>query len=160
MYDQPCETAAWTYDRCDATGVQWLRDFLLREMPEPGHRRWTDDVPCPFRQLGGGTRPAALLVNRDDAIGYHVDVTTGFPAENVMVMLAHKLTGGEVVLPTLDGHVDVTTGFRAHNGRAFAFQDGWFLAFDGQSLPHGVAPFELGPGGYRISAVYHFPLED
>ncbi len=88
--------------------------------------------------------PRALLAHRDNALRYHQDTRQPYPCANLTLVFAHGCTGGELLFPA--------------RGLAFACQDAWALAFDGQEL-HGVAPLRLAKGGYRMAVTFYCPSE-
>lgn len=89
--------------------------------------------------------PRALLAHRDNPLRYHRDLTMPYSCTNLTVFFAWGLTGGEIVFP--------------ERGLAFACNDGWALAFDGQEL-HGVAPMRLAKDGLRLSVSFFCPTGD
>ena len=142
--------------------VDAARTDLLDVMPpsrRPTHRRFELTDTGAVARLGHHCAtalrlqpPREVLVNRDDPLPYHFDVTGPGEVVNVMVVFRDGIEGGECVLP--------------ERGLAFACDDGWALAFDGEAIMHGVAPFTVTASPvadalamqsvpYRISCVYY-----
>lgn len=81
------------------------------------------------------------IINKDNHLAYHYDSGNFKDVASNMVSFKRNCKGGELLLP------EFNTGLGCG--------DGYLSIFDGQSLFHGVAPFEIGYGGYRYTTVYH-----
>lgn len=94
--------------------------------------------------IGDGRRNYTVLgaiAHRDVPLGYHRDKRA--PAGTVLnatTMFSRGCTGGELVL--------------AEKDVAFAARHLRLVVFDGSTL-HGVAPFTLDDGGYRLSLTFY-----
>lgn len=81
------------------------------------------------------------IINENNALAYHFDSGNFRGCWSGMIVLPHRITGGELVLPQ----------FRV----AFRFKTPSVFFFDGQSILHGVMPIQRPSMGYRYSLVYY-----
>lgn len=81
------------------------------------------------------------IVNRDGDLPYHNDKTNFKDVWSGMLGFKQGVTGGYLSVPEYDLAVEVA--------------DQSLTLFDGQDLLHGVTPFAIAPGGYRLTAVYY-----
>lgn len=85
------------------------------------------------------------IVNENNALAYHYDSGNFRDCWSGMIVLPHRITGGELVLPS----------YRV----AFRFSKPAAFFFDGQSLLHGVTTIQRPKMGYRYSLVYYSLLK-
>lgn len=85
------------------------------------------------------------IINENNALAYHFDSGNFRNCWSGMIVLPHRITGGELVLPQ----------FRV----AFRFNEPSVFFFDGQSILHGVMPIRRPSMGYRYSLVYYSLLQ-
>lgn len=81
------------------------------------------------------------IINHNNQLPYHFDSGNVPSLWSAMLTLKMGCDGGDLVLPQID------TGIR--------LRDSTLLFFDGQSLMHGVTPFQLSDGGHRFTIVYY-----
>lgn len=135
----------WYFDAArESTHLEGLRSELLATINPKRARAF--DAGSLVASIGadffsGVKMPVGALGHRDIALGYHVDTQMPERCQNVTVFFTQGCSGGELVID---------------EQLAFVARDLYAVQFDGQR-PHGVAPFTLEPGGYRISLTYYFP---
>lgn len=172
VYDYPNGDNLWVTDDVLCVDLQaypprgssWTREAAafaggwLYEWVEPGTGpsldRWAEDECWPLWQYADallddldaragvrGYRVIEAKAHRDVQMPWHRDRTAP-PGTvlNVITFFSRGCTGGELVLP--------------EHGIAFAPRHLRVVVFDGQTL-HGVAPFTLDDGGYRLSLVMY-----
>lgn len=81
------------------------------------------------------------IINKNNQLGYHYDTGNFKNVASNMISLKKSCKGGELILPEYNIGLECANGF--------------ISMFDGQSLFHGVSPFELGYKGYRYTLVYY-----
>lgn len=99
------------------------------------------DKPVDPAYLIEGTPFTSGVINKDNALHYHLDSANTPDGMSCMIILKNNVNGGELVLPELNIR--------------FACQNGYMLLFDGQKYLHGVTRIIKANGGYRYTVVYY-----
>ena len=89
----------------------------------------------------GGTVFTSGIANYNNALEYHYDSGNFKQCASVMIGFRQHAAGGSLCVPELD--------------MRFAIDDFSVIAFDGQSLIHGVTPIKIRRSGFRATAVYY-----
>ena len=84
------------------------------------------------------------IVNKDNPLKYHFDAGNFKGVLSNMVAFKHNMVGGRLIIPSYNIKLEI--------------QDGTLTVFDGQSILHGVSPFEKKTetdDAYRYTIVYY-----
>lgn len=89
-----------------------------------------------------GTPFTSGIVNKDNPLKYHFDAGNFKGVLSNMVAFKKNMNGGRLVIPTYNIKLEI--------------EDGSLSVFDGQSILHGVSPFEKKTeDAYRYTIVYY-----
>jgi hypothetical protein len=89
-----------------------------------------------------GTPFTSGIINKDNALKYHFDAGNFKGVLSNMVAFKKNMNGGKLVIPAYNIKLEI--------------EDGSLSVFDGQSILHGVTPFEKkSSDAYRYTIVYY-----
>lgn len=120
-----------------------LTQYYQNSFPEVFHKH-TEIVEEKIRGewIIEGTPFTSGIINKDSALKYHFDAGNFKGVLSNMVAFKQGVSGGRLVLPAYNIKLEI--------------EDNSLTVFDGQSILHGVTPFEkTAENGYRYTIVYY-----